>query len=77
MCVLVDLKPTFTLTYRGTKRIQNPLNFGSRYLYLLFIGIVRVGLGVPLFIFTKPFLLLKHQKIKFVKSFNNYNNHFK
>ncbi len=38
---------------------------------------VRVGLGVPLFIFTKPFRLLNHQKIKFVKSFNNYNNHFK
>ena len=36
---------------------------------------VRVGLGVPPFIFTKPFRLLNHQKIKFVKSFNNYNNH--
>ena len=38
---------------------------------------VRVGLGVPIFILTKPFRLLNHQKIKFVKSSNNYNNHFK
>ena len=29
MCVLVNLKPLLTLTYRGTEWIQNPLNFGS------------------------------------------------
>ncbi len=53
-----------------------PNTTDSKSVELRFMS-VRVGLGVPLFIFTKPFRLLKHQKIKFVKSFNNYNNHFK